>query len=168
MKVKVTQSCPTLCNPLDYTVDGMLQARILERVAFPFSRGSSQLRDQTQVSHIAAGFSPAEPQGKPKNTGVNTLPHLQGIFPNQGSNQDLLHCRWILYQLSHKGSPRILEWVAYPFSRRSSWSRNRTGVSCSVGRLSMAGVNRYLSIEAGEKVKVYDSSEKCFIYLTIL
>ena len=44
MKVKVTQSCPTLCNPRDYTVHGILQARILEWVAFPFSRGSSQPR----------------------------------------------------------------------------------------------------------------------------
>ena len=55
-KVKVTQSCPTLCNPMDYTVHGILQARILEWVAFPFSRGSSQPRDQTQVSRIAGGF----------------------------------------------------------------------------------------------------------------
>ena len=52
--VKITQSCPTLCSPIDYTV---LQARILEWVAFPFSRGSSQPRDWTQVSHIAGGFS---------------------------------------------------------------------------------------------------------------
>ena len=59
---------------------------------------------------------------------------LQGIFPIQGSNSGLLHCRQILYQLSHKGSPRILEWVAYPFYRGSSWSRNRTGVSCTAGR----------------------------------
>ena len=55
-KVKVTQPCPTLCDPLDYTVRGILQARILEWVAFPFSRGSSQPRDQTQVSPIADGF----------------------------------------------------------------------------------------------------------------
>ena len=55
-KVKVAQSCPTLCNPMDYTVHGKFQARILEWVAFPFSRGSSQTRDQTQVSHIAGGF----------------------------------------------------------------------------------------------------------------
>ena len=48
------------------------------------------------------------------------FPLLQGIFPTQGLNPGLLHCRWILYQLSHKGSPRILEWVAYPFSRGSS------------------------------------------------
>ena len=56
VKVKVAQSCPTLCDPVDYTVHGVLQARILECVAFPFSRGSSQPRDQTQVSCIAGGF----------------------------------------------------------------------------------------------------------------
>ena len=56
MKVKVAQSFPTLCNPMDYTVHGILQARILERVAVPFSRGSSPPRDQTQVSHIAGRF----------------------------------------------------------------------------------------------------------------
>jgi len=55
-KVKVTHLCPTLCNPTDYTVHGILQARILELVAFPFSRGPSQPRDQTQVSRIAGGF----------------------------------------------------------------------------------------------------------------
>ena len=48
-------------------------------------------------------------------------PHSKaGIFPTQGSNPGLQHCRWILYQLSHKGRPRILEWVAYPFARVSS------------------------------------------------
>ena len=56
MKVKVAQLCLTLCNPMDYTVHGILQARILECVAFPFSRGSSQARDRTQVSHIAGRF----------------------------------------------------------------------------------------------------------------
>ena len=95
MNVKVAQSCPTLCNPMDYTVYGILQARFLEWVA---------------------------------------LSLLQGIFPTQGSNPGLLHCRWVLYQLSHKGTPRILEWVAYPFSRGSSQPRNQTGVSCIAGR----------------------------------
>ena len=56
VKVEVSQSCPTLCDPMDYTVHGILQARILEWIAFPFSRGSSQPRDQTQVSHMADGF----------------------------------------------------------------------------------------------------------------
>ena len=56
VRVKVAQSCPTLCYPMDYTVHGILQARILEWVAFPFTRRSSQPRDRTQVSHIAGGF----------------------------------------------------------------------------------------------------------------
>ena len=58
---------------------------------------------------------------------------LQGIFPTQGLNPCLPHCRLILYRLSHQGSPRILEWVAYPFSRGTSWPRNQTGVSCIAG-----------------------------------
>ena len=65
MKVKVTQSCLTLCDPMDY--------------------------------------SPWNSPGQ--NTGVGSLSLLQGIFPTQGSNPGLPHCRWILYQLSHKGSP---------------------------------------------------------------
>ena len=68
-----------------------------------------------------------------QNTGVGSLSLLQGIFPTQGSNPGLLHCRWILYQLNHKRSPRILEWLAYPFSSRSFWSRNETGVPCIAG-----------------------------------
>ena len=56
VKVKVTESCPTLCNPMDYAVHGILQARILEWVTFPFSRGSSQPRDQIQVSLMAGRF----------------------------------------------------------------------------------------------------------------
>ena len=56
VKVKAAQSCPALCDSMDYTVHGILQARILEWVAFPFSRGSSQPRDRTQVCHIAGGF----------------------------------------------------------------------------------------------------------------
>ena len=65
-----------------------------------------------------------------QNIGVGSLSLLQGIFPTQGSNPGLSHCRPILYPLSHKGSPRILEWVAYPFSSRTSRPRNWTGVSC--------------------------------------
>ena len=66
-QVKVAQSCLTLCDPMDYTVHEILKARTLQWVAFPFSRGSSQPRNQTPLSHI--------------------------------------FCRWILYQLGHKGSP---------------------------------------------------------------
>ena len=56
VKVKVAQLCPTLCNPMDYIVHGILQTRILEWVAIHFSRGSSQPRDRTQVSLIAGEF----------------------------------------------------------------------------------------------------------------
>ena len=68
-----------------------------------------------------------------QNTGVGSFSLLQGIFPTQGLNPGLPHCRQILYQLSHKGSPRILEWVAYPVSRGSSQPRNRTRFSCIAG-----------------------------------
>ena len=68
-----------------------------------------------------------------QNTRVGSLSLLQRIFPTQGSNPGLPHCSQILYQLSHKGSPRTLEWVAYPFSRRSSGPRNQTGVTCIGG-----------------------------------
>ena len=67
--MKVTQSYPTSCDPMDSIVHGILEARILSL--------------------------------------------LQGIFPTQGSNPGLLHCRRILYQLSHKGSPRTLEWIVH-------------------------------------------------------
>ena len=82
-----------------------------------------------------------------KDTGVGCHFLLQGIFPTQGSNLGLLHCRQILYWLSYKGSPkyffellfgwggaRLWGWVAIPFSRRSSQPRDRTQVSRIVGR----------------------------------
>ena len=59
-EVEVAQLCLTLCNPMDYTIHGILQARILQWVGFPFSRGSSQPRDQTQVSRTAGGFFTAQ------------------------------------------------------------------------------------------------------------
>ena len=77
---------------MDYKVHGNLQARTLEWVVFPFCRGSSQPRDWTQVSCIVGRFFiPAEPQGKPKNTGVGRLSLLQWIFPTQESIGGLLH-----------------------------------------------------------------------------
>ena len=77
MCMKVAPSCQTLCKAMDCTVPGILQARILEWVVVLFSRGSSQLKDRTYVSHDAGGF---------------------------------------FIKLSHQESPRILKWVAYPFS----------------------------------------------------
>ena len=87
---------------------GILQARILECVAFPFSRGSSQPRDfEPRSPSLPVDSLPAEPEGKPKNTGVGSLTLLQQIFPTQESNQGLLHFKWVLYQLRYLGSPTI-------------------------------------------------------------
>ena len=77
-------------------------------------------------------YSPWNSPGQ--NTGLGALSLLQGIFPTQGLKPGLLHCRRILHQLSHKGSPRILEWVAYPFFRGYSQARDRTRVSCIAGK----------------------------------
>ena len=65
-----------------------------------------------------------------KNTGVGCHALLQGFFPTQGSNPGLLHCRQILYQLSHQGSPRIMECVVYSFSRGSSQEKNQGLLHC--------------------------------------
>ena len=78
-----------------------------------------------------------------QNTRVGSLSLLQGIFPTQESNPGLPHCRQILSQLSHKGSPRIQEWVAYPLSSRSSQPRNWTGVSCIAGRFFTSWASSY-------------------------
>ena len=98
---------------------------------------------QWSLTRWPRGLLPARPlcpRNSPgKNTGVDIHALLQGIFPTQGSNPGLPHCRQIL---SHQGSPLILEWVAHPFSRGSCWSRNPTGVSCiatSLYQLSFQG-----------------------------
>ena len=77
-----------------------------------------------------------------KNTGVGCHALLQGIFPTQGSNSGLSHCGPTLYHLSHQGSPRILEWVAYPFSKGSSWPGNWTRVSCIAGKFFTSWATR--------------------------
>ena len=162
-------------SPLGCSVQGILQAKILKWVAIPFSRGSSQPRDQTWVSRIAGRsftvwatreslklvknkdnplptlkkkkkvsanyrkrhswwlqYSPVlflvahscptlcnsmdcslpgssvHGDSPGKNAGVGCHALLQGIFPTQGSNPDLPHCRWILYHLSHQRSPQVI------------------------------------------------------------
>ena len=138
MSVIVIQSCPTLCDdpvdcsPPDSCVHGISQARILEWVVIPFSRGFSLPGDRTRVSCITGRFFTSWATWKPiqlpewvsescsvvsdslqphglytpwnspgQNIGVGSLSLLQGIFPTQGSNQGLLHYRWILHQLKH-------------------------------------------------------------------
>ena len=92
------------------------------------SESCSVISDSLQPHEL---YSPWNSPGQ--NTGVDSLSLFQGIFPTQGSNPGLMHCKQILYHRSHKGSPRILEWVAYPFSSRSSRARNQTRVSHIAG-----------------------------------
>ena len=87
-------------------------------------------------------YSPWDSSGQ--NTGVGCHALLQGIFPTQGSNPGLPHCRQIIYQLSHHGGPRILEWVAYPFSSSFSQPRNQTKVSCITGGIFTNWATRVL------------------------
>ena len=104
--MKVAQSCLTLCNLMDYTVYGILQARILGWVAILFSRGSSQPRDRTQVSRIAGRFFTSWATGEAQIYWSGyPLSFLHGIFLTQELSWSLLHCRQILYQLSYQGSP---------------------------------------------------------------
>ena len=123
----------------------------MEWVAIPFCRGFSPPRGQTWVSCTAGRFftiwATREAESEIRSVMSDSLrPHglyspcdspglclFQGIFPTQGSNPGLLHCRQLPYQLSHRRNPRILEWVVYPFSRRSFQPRNRTRVSWIAG-----------------------------------
>ena len=89
----VTQSCLTLCDPMDCSPPG--------------------------------SYVPGDSPGKNTRVGCQAL--LQGIYLTQRLNPGLPHCGRILYHLSHQGSPRILEWEAYPFSRGYSQCRNQTG-----------------------------------------
>ena len=91
---------------------------------------------------LLSGLTLCDPMGctwnsPGQNTGVGSLPLLRGIFAIQGPNPGFLHCRWILYRLSHKGSLRILEWVnlSLPFSSGSCLPKNWTRVSWIAGQL---------------------------------
>ena len=137
----VAQSCPTPSNPMDCSppgssIHGIFQARVLEWGAIAFSCDAFRHTESHSVESDSLWphglYSPQNSPGQ--NNGVGTLSLLHGIFPAQGLNPGFPHCKRILYQLSHKGSPRMLEWVAYPFSSGSSEPRNQTRVSCIAGR----------------------------------
>ena len=117
----------------------------------PSSRGSSQHRDGSQVSHLiderdriqpyvlklllcicAFFFKPSEPPGKPKNTGMGSLTLLQMIFPTQELNQGLLHCRQILYQQSQEQYPLIQESISLFALLRLSTDWRRPGLGRAI------------------------------------
>ena len=108
-------------------------------------------------------YSPWNSLGQ--NTGPGSLSLLQGIFLTQGLNTGLQHCRRILYRLSHQESPRILEWVAYPFSRRSPQPRNQTGVSCIAGGFFTSWATREAQVNKVTMVKTVDAEVKLLLIL---
>ena len=147
MKVLGAQLCPTLCDLPDSSVHRILQARILERVAIPFSRGSSQLRDRTRVFCIAGGFFTSwATRGHVPETMLNDqemLPHLVLPQTYESESEVAQSCPTLCNPVdcSPPGSSvhgilqaRILEWVAISFSRGSSQLRDRTQVSHITGR----------------------------------
>ena len=97
--MKVTQLCPAFCNPMDCTVHGILQARTLEWVAFPFSRGSSQPTDQTQVSRITGGFfiswATWEAQRKPQARPGELQPKNVVLVNSDGWSEPQLRTSWL-------------------------------------------------------------------------
>ena len=107
---------------------GGTKKRSLKPKLLKWSESHSVMSDSLRPHGL---YSPWNSPGQ--NTGASSLSVLQGIFPTQGSNPGLPHCRWIPYQVSQKASPRILEWVDFPFSRGASWPRNQTAVSCISG-----------------------------------
>ena len=88
--MQVAQLCLTLCDPMDYMVHGILQARILEWVAFPFSGDLPNPGIKPGSPALQEDSLPAGPQGEPKNTGLDSLSLLQEIFPIQESTRGLL------------------------------------------------------------------------------
>ena len=129
VKMLVTQLCLTLCNPMNYnppgsSVHGILQARILEWVAISFSIMSHMCNALYvcicmkwtllswvwlfATSWMVAFQSPVSMDSPGQNTRVGGRSLLQGIFPTQGSNSGLPHCRQILYHVSHQGSPQYI------------------------------------------------------------
>ena len=131
------------CSPPGSSVHGILQARVLEWGAIVtsllfFFPARSEVKSFSRLRLFATPWTVA--LQAPLSMGFSRQEYWSGVpcpppgaFPTQGSNPDLLHCRQILYHLSHQGNPRKLEWVAYSFSRGSSRSRNRTRVSCIAG-----------------------------------
>ena len=123
-KVKVAQSCPTLYDPMDYTVSPWnFPGQNTGVGSLSFLQGdlpNPGIEPRSLV--LWADSLSAEPQEKPKNTGVGSLCLLQGIFPTQESNWGLLHCRRLLYQPSCEGSPISFSYMTFVMLLGSEFS----------------------------------------------
>ena len=117
VKVKVTQLCLTLCDPVDCSLPGSSVHEISGQEywsgqPFPFPGDLPNPQIEPRSPTLQVDSLPSEPPGKPKNTGMGSLSLLQGNFLTQESNWGLLHCRKILCQLSYQGSPIIGRYVS--------------------------------------------------------
>ena len=112
--MKVTPSCLTLCDPMDYTGNGILQARILKWVAFPFSRGSSEPRDHTQVSRIAGGFFTHWATGEALALG--------SITTNKASGGDGLPAE--LFQILKDDAIKVLHSICQQIWKAQQWPQD--------------------------------------------
>ena len=106
VKVKVSQSCPTATPWIIQSMD-LSRPEYWNGYPFPSPGDLSNLGIKPRSPALQADSLPAEPRRKPKNTGLDSLSLLQRIFLIQELNWGLLHCRWILYQLSYEGSPKL-------------------------------------------------------------
>ena len=170
--VLVAQSCPTLCNPTNcsppsFSVHGILQTRILEWISIPFSRRTSQPRDQTLVSCLAGRFFTVWATGKSptmefysaikRNAFESVLMswmNLEPIIQSEVSQKEKYKycmkvkatqsCLTLCDPMIVHGilQAKILEWVALPFSRGSSQPRDRTQVSHIAGRFFTSWATR--------------------------
>ena len=111
--------------------------------------------------HCSPPSSSVHGDSPSKNPRVGCSALLQGIFPTQGSNPGIPHSKLILYHLSHQGSTRILEWVAYPFSRGTCRPRNQSGVSCIAGELPGKPFCNHI-VEAIQQEK-REGTDTCYI-----
>ena len=117
-----------------FTLEYCLRVYMCINIYIMFDESKSESESHSVMSDLLPPHGLCSPWNSPgQNTGVDSHILLQGIFPIQRLNPGLSHCRWVLYQLSHQRSPRILEWVAYPFSSGSSQHRKHTRVSCTAG-----------------------------------
>ena len=167
-------------RPHDYTAHGILQARTLEWVAYPFSRGSPQPRSSEPRSPaLRADSLPAEPAGKPKNTGVGILSRLRGIFPTQEWNWCLPH--WSGFLSLVKNLPAMREtWVQYLgredslekgmatlssiFCRENSMDRGAWWDKVHVVSKSQTWLGNYYLKWKNKNKSPLSKEERCFVF----
>ena len=134
MKVKVAQSCLTLCDPMDYTCHGILQARILEGLAFPFSRGSSQPKDPTQVSRIVGGFFTSWATREAQKYWSGQPIPSPADLPDPGIKLGSPALQADSYPLSYQGSP-ISGGLCFVFFGCTALKCGRPGLDPWVGKI---------------------------------